>query len=205
MPVHARARFGRWNRWLGSRQARRAERLSSAQLRHALRRAAPPPLRCGSGGRRRVGALTGGSWSGGIRLSGLGVPHTSLFDGSKRSPLRDQELHTGCLRHAQVSNKPQIIGSALGYPWGMEDSTPSSVLVSRQATCEGGRPWRTAEQTRHRARAGGKRAMGSGTHRKRRALRSHHHLRHKRPRAPQSKMMAVTGPTSHRSGDGVGS
>ena len=72
--VHARARFGRWNRWLGSRQARRAERLSSAQLRHALRRAAPSPLRCGSGSRRRIGALTGGSWSGGIRLSGLGVP-----------------------------------------------------------------------------------------------------------------------------------
>ena len=35
-PIHARARYGRWNRWPGSRQARRAERLSSAQLPHAL-------------------------------------------------------------------------------------------------------------------------------------------------------------------------
>ena len=34
----------------------------------------PLPLRCGSGGRRRIGALTDGFWSGGIRLSGLGVP-----------------------------------------------------------------------------------------------------------------------------------
>ena len=34
--------------------------------------------------------------------------HTSLFDGSKTVSPRDQELHTGCLRHAQVSDKPQI-------------------------------------------------------------------------------------------------
>ena len=37
----------------------------------------PLPLRCGSGGRRRIGALTDGSSSGGIRRTGLGAQGSS--------------------------------------------------------------------------------------------------------------------------------
>ena len=43
--------YGRWHRWPGSRQARRAERsIERTTTTPAPPRTGPPPLRCGSGG-----------------------------------------------------------------------------------------------------------------------------------------------------------
>ena len=44
----------------------------SAPLPPGLPSPVPSPLRCVSGGLRRIGALTDGSWSGVIRRTGLG-------------------------------------------------------------------------------------------------------------------------------------
>ena len=76
-PLHARARYGRWNRWPGSRQARRAVRSRSAQLPPAPPRTAPPLLRCVSGTRRRTGRPMAGFLNGGIRWNGLDAQSSS--------------------------------------------------------------------------------------------------------------------------------
>ena len=61
----------------------------------------PLPLRCGSGGRRRIGVLTASFWSGGIRRSGLGAQSSSCPITSRlRRWTRWWGSMTSCFWHA---------------------------------------------------------------------------------------------------------
>ena len=72
----------------------------NAPLRPGPRSPVPSPLRCASGTRRRIGALTDGFWSGGIWRIGLAAPGPNVDDGVpiiKSGDVKPGRLHPDLL------------------------------------------------------------------------------------------------------------